>query len=111
MTPQAHQEFGTQPTVVVVIQPEQQPGLTLPKPYFVDAEGMIGRQDYWKGAPTRLIGFQRDLAVMTVDLEHGLFFDHPDAAIGLYPVFEDARGNMSTLQAPIASTRRHTPGA
>ncbi|WP_165977648.1 hypothetical protein [Nonomuraea diastatica] len=46
------------------IQQEEQADRWLPKPYFVDESGAIGRQDVWKGNPTQVIGFQSDLDIM-----------------------------------------------
>ena len=91
---------------VYVIQP--QGNNPRPYPFFVHPDGTIGRQDFWRGSPFRLEGFQADIRVNTVALFLGEFYANPDRAIGLYPVFSNAGGDMWTLTNPISEVRKET---
>lgn len=86
----------------VTIQPKQT-GDVLPKPYHVSQDGSIGRQEFWKGNPAQLAGFQRRVNVHEVDLLHEDFWLDPQSAVGMYPVFICADGSMFNLTNPIAT--------
>lgn len=74
---------------------------THPYLYWIDSEtGLVGRQEFWKGAPLRLIGFAEahepyDIAVLFVD-----FVQQPDLVAGMHPVFEHADGRWYTYDLP-----------
>jgi hypothetical protein len=95
------------PSTTFVIQPAGDN--PQPYPYYIEPGGAVGRQDVWNGNPERLVGFQRDLREMQVDLELDAFYDNPQQAVGMYAVFEDSNDEMWTLQAPIASVRPTAP--
>lgn len=83
----------------------------LPYPYHIGTVGEVLRQDVWKGAPLRLVGFQRDLDVQEVTIFE--FHWVPvmlsgattarDEVIGMYPVFLRADGSMYTDTRPVVS--------
>lgn len=81
---------------VLVIQPEQTGG-ALPYPWFIAEDGMVGRQDFWRGAPAQLIGFVH-LPDTTgeVDLEFDEFWADGDEAVDMFPVFAHADGTFNT---------------
>lgn len=94
--------------VTLTLNFAEMPSGKLPYPYHVLPDGQIGRQDVWKGDPARLAGFQRDLGVNnlfinTVDLALADFLADPDQAVGMYPVFIDADGDMGTYTLPVDS--------
>lgn len=68
---------------------EYDPKLPLPYPYHIDDEGNVQRQDFWKGSPARLLGFQHG-GVQRISLTfRDWMAGDADAAIGLCPVFID----------------------
>lgn len=90
----------------LVIQPAQAGGM-LPYPYYIAADGSVGRQDFWRGAPTQLVGFVADPTTTgEVDVEFDQFWADGDEAVGLYPVFAHADGTFNTYgHRRIASVR------
>lgn len=77
----------------------------LPYPYHVDAEtGLVGRQEFWKGAPFRVLGFQREATRQQVDLWWIDVPADPDQVVGMYPVLLDTssgEGEIYNLTVPI----------
>lgn len=93
---------------VISIQPAQGDNHKRPKPYFINPDGTVRRQDYWKGNPSQLAGFQDDLDIMEVDvLTADWQADDPQAVIGMYPVFINADGSMDTLKARVETVTLH----
>ena len=91
----------------ISIQPANTPAgeydvsLPLPYPFHVDPEtGDVGRQDFWKGDPARLLGFQRG-NIQRVDLTVKAWAADPQQAVGMCPVFLRADGSMFNLTNPI----------
>lgn len=74
----------------------------LPYPFFVDEEGMVGRQDVFKGTVYQVIGFAKDLAVHKIDLEWEEAMQDPSLAVGAYLVTSDEEGNWSTHQTAVS---------
>lgn len=81
---------------IITIQPAQttsataeyDPHKSLPYPYHIEPGGVVGRQDFWRGSPSRLMGFQRGTecrVVLTIDE----FEKQPERAVGFCPVFID----------------------
>lgn len=65
----------------------------LPYPFVVQPDGSIDGQDFWKGEPERLLGFQTgDEQAITMWWRQARIY--PDRAIGLRPVFIDRDGTM-----------------
>jgi hypothetical protein len=75
----------------------------LPYPFFVDASGAVGRQDFWNGIVHRVIGFQRNIAVDAVDLGWAEAYEDPSSAIGMYVITSDHSGNWSTHLTAVKS--------
>lgn len=92
-------------TVVIEIQPQEQNNHFLPYPFFIDEEGMVGRQDFWKGKPKRLLGFNDTPFAGDITLHKKAFFENPKLAIGKYPVMKNKNGGWVTHQTPIESVR------
>jgi hypothetical protein len=64
-----------------------------PYPFFVDAMGLVGNQDFWQGSVVRVAGFQKDLAVQQIDLRWKDAMKDPGKAVGMYLVTVDSKGN------------------
>jgi hypothetical protein len=92
-----------QPSSVVDQITEDGTELTrLPYPYHVTEDGDVMGQDFWRGEPEGVIGFQRDAAVQKVDLWWDDAVADPQQVVGLYPVLRE-HGNLSTLLIAIES--------
>lgn len=74
----------------------------LPYPFYVDEDGKVDQQDFWKGDPARVIGFQRDLAVQHIDLWWKDAAQDPQKTVGMYLVTSDAQGEWGTHQTAIS---------
>lgn len=94
---------------IIQIQPGQ-PGegmaynVNKPKPYpfHIDPKtGNVGRQDFWKGDPLRLLGFQDTAEVQRVTMFLEAFVADPPAAIGKFPVFIKKGGGIYSSIEPI----------
>lgn len=98
---------------VITIQPANSADGTydvhepLPYPYHVDAAtGDVGRQDFWKGVPFRVLGFQKDVDVQQVDLWWEEAAADPDQIVGMFAVMLDTseeEPHMYNLTRPISS--------
>lgn len=77
--------------------------LPLPYPYHIDDDGNVGRQDFWRGEPKSLIGFQAERDRHEVDLFFHDFWDDPEKAVGMFPVFVDAGGTFWNHLWPVTS--------
>lgn len=78
----------------------------LPYPYQIDADGSVLRQDFWRGEPARLLGFQQDADVQQVDLLAEDWLATEDSApAGWHPVFMDADGGMWNHAYPVEVTK------
>lgn len=65
----------------------------LPYPFHVDADtGDVGRQDFWRGDPARVVGFQKDLAVQRIDLWWRDAVKNPEQVVGMYVVTAGTSG-------------------
>ncbi|MCF6467379.1 hypothetical protein FAF44_02980 [Nonomuraea sp. MG754425] len=91
------------------IQQEVLANHELPKPFFADESGAIGRQDVWKGNPAQVIGFQYDPDLPEIDLLWDDAIQDPDQASGMYLVTADADGNFSTHTILVESLTVVTP--
>jgi hypothetical protein len=78
-------------------------GRKLPYPFYITEAGYVEGQDFWRGDPIRVVGFQRDLARMEIDLWWSDAVREPHSAIGMYLVTTDAKGGMGVHQTAIAS--------
>lgn len=74
-----------------------------PYPFHVTEGGHIGRQDFWKGRPQMLVGFQDLIDVLKVDLPWAEFWRYPQTAVGKYAVTADTDGTMNTCLVAIES--------
>ena len=71
----------------------------LPYPHHIDAAGDVGGQEFWRGNPSRLLGF--------VTNQDDFDIQHVEDPTGLYPVFV-AHGEFYTWDAPVSRWSSHT---
>lgn len=100
--------MASQSVRVVTIQQEQRTDGVLPYPFHVDEFGFVGRQDFWRGDPIRLVGFVEDSDSFDVALDVEDFLVDPDAAVGMHPVLADRNGDFATYSGPVVSVTEHT---
>lgn len=97
--------------MIITIQPEQvrdgvasdgTPLYRLPYPFHIDAgSGEVQRQDFWRGDPEKIIGFQVDADRQQVDLWWDDVAVDPLKAVGKFPVFTSRRGGIWTYRVAI----------
>lgn len=75
----------------------------LPYPFHVDENGNVLRQDFWRGDPAAVIGFQDRVDVQRVNLWWKQVVADPQRAVGKYAVTVDSDGGMATRVVAIAS--------
>jgi len=88
---------------IIKIQPKERADGTLPYPFFIDEKGLVGRQDFWKGEPFELIGFDTSPSRHKGEIDFKQFWEKPELAIGLYPIFSHKNGEWITYSDPISS--------
>lgn len=88
-----------------MIQPSALADLTVPYPYYITENGDVDRQDFWKGDPSALVGFQNDINVQQVDLLREDWWNNPHDAIGRHPVFVDDKGHLWAHKQAISEVR------
>ncbi len=79
------------------IQPQELSDGMLPYPFYVDEKGLVGRQDFWRGKPHRVLGFCAKPVAGEIDLEFSDFLNSPQIAVGMYIVVSDKEDNWSTM--------------
>jgi hypothetical protein len=77
----------------------------LPYPYYVHVDGTIGRQDFWRGDPIRVVGFVADSARQEVDLWWTEAEKDPHQALGMYLITADAEEIWSTHETAISTVK------
>lgn len=95
-------------TRIVTIQPAMAPDLRKPYPWHIAAEGKAAggvlRQDFWRGEPAQLVGFQERNDAQRVALHtRDWLAGDLQQAVGMYPVFMDADGGMWHDEVAIAT--------
>jgi hypothetical protein len=68
----------------------------LPFPFYADSDGMVQRQDFWRGKVFKVIGFVGDLARQDIDLTWSEATARPDEVPGKYLVTSDTWDTWST---------------
>lgn len=89
---------------------EYNPRIAVPYPYHIEPDGAVQRQDFWRGDPKVLLGFQRDRNRQVVAITTREWFEGPAAAVvGMYPVFADSEGGMFSMKLPVKSVSAWPP--
>lgn len=88
------------------LQPRELDDMTLPYPYFIDENALVGRQDFWKGHPYKLLGFNSTANAGDIDVIKFLSGEKIETkdikkGVGNYAVFSDASDKWFTLETPI----------
>jgi hypothetical protein len=91
----------------ITIQPIGK-GLQLPYPYHIDSIGMVGRQEFWKGEPLKLVGFSDVPINGEIHLMFTDFWSDPEKAVGRFPVFMHKNGDWFTYTSPITNIRKNS---
>lgn len=74
----------------------------LPYPYFVAEDGSVDGQDFWRGEPDAVVGFQDDVDVQRLDLSWADAWQDPQRAVGKFPVLVE-HGHFTTLRIAVDS--------
>lgn len=77
------------------------PKLPLPYPFHIEDDGSVARQDFWRGDPAKLVGFQRGNVQRVVLTVEDWIAGDADAAVGLKPVFVDSDGDLWNDDRPV----------
>jgi len=85
------------------LQPKERSNGVLPYPYFIKSDALVGRQDFWKGKPFKLLGFSKIPEPGDIDLMFSDFKKNTSKAIGMYPVFANEDSNWVTYSERIES--------
>lgn len=91
----------------ITIQPAEQEDSTLPYPFHIQPDGKVGRQDFWRGKPLKLIGFNPKLQTgpMKGTVIFEKFWENPKLAIGKFPIMQHKNKKYYTYGIPIKSLR------
>jgi hypothetical protein len=73
----------------------------VPYPFHIAADGSVLRQDFWKGDPASLLGFQAT-EEHHIDLWREEWIHDPQAAVGMFPVFVTDKGQMYSYTLAVA---------
>lgn len=92
--------------VVDCITPDGRELTRLPYPFHVHEDGTVARQDFWRGDPAAVVGFQNRADVQHVDLWWADVVTDPRRAVGKYMVSSGPNGLVTHLVA-IESVRVH----
>lgn len=76
-------------------------GTQLPYPIHADNKGGVEFQDIHAGTITRVIGFQKDLAKHTIDLDWAEAQKNPSQVVGMYLVTSDSKGDWGVHQTAV----------
>jgi hypothetical protein len=75
-----------------------------PYPFVVAPNGGVEGQEFWRGDPKGVVGFQRAADVQHVDLWWDDYAaGDPQDAVGMFPVMTRARGSLYTFTIAIES--------
>lgn len=101
--------FTLQPAPIVDgIAPDGSEMTRLPYPFHCDEDGAVDRQDFWRGDPLRVLGFQKRLDVQRVDLHWADFVKgDPQRAVNMYAVTQDYKGGIASQTVAIAQVDVH----
>ena len=87
--------------LIARLQPEEMKNHTLPYPYFISEDGLVGYKALWQGTPQILIGFSDKPKAGEVNLSFEEFKQDMKFAKGKYPVFKNSNNSMMTDLTPI----------
>ncbi len=71
----------------ITIQPLEGANFQRPYPYHIKPNGLVERQDFWKGNPYRLLGFSLRPVAGSIDITRKEFFEKPESILSMFPVF------------------------
>lgn len=84
-------------------------GKKLPYPFHVNEDGTVESQDFWRGDPAAVIGFQNVADVQKVDLWWADAVANPMEITGKFPVMVTDKGKIYTYTLAIESISVREP--
>lgn len=88
--------------MLIQIQPSMHPDFFTPYPFVIAEDGDVEGQDFWKGDPAVLVGFQDRFDVKLINLFPEDWWAEPQRAVNKYPVFTRADSTIYVSQVAIA---------
>lgn len=73
----------------------------LPCPFHIEDDGSVARQDFWRGEPLRLLGFQEKPDVPHIHVRAEDWLKNDTDVRGHFPVFLDADGSIWSHRYPV----------
>jgi hypothetical protein len=80
-------------------------GERVPYPFAVKENGEVDGQDFWRGDPAAVLGFQNDEEVQRIDVWWSDVVSDPELAVGKFPVMIEESGNIYTYTVKIESVQ------
>jgi hypothetical protein len=77
----------------------------LPYPFAVREDGEVDGQDFWRGDPAAVLGFQNDEEVQQINVWWSDVVADPELAVGKFPVMREENGNIYTYTVAIESVQ------
>lgn len=82
--------------------------LPIPYPFHcVPETGEVTRQDFWRGSPTGIAGFQNEIEAQQIDLTWEEAVADPDRMIGMFPILLDSTDGIATWTTPVTRYTIH----
>jgi hypothetical protein len=78
-------------------------GEQLPYPFAVKDNGDVDGQDFWRGDPAAVLGFQDDEEVQRINLWWEDAKKDPQSIVGKFPVMRTDKGKIYTYTVKIES--------
>lgn len=84
------------------VSAEYDPMISVPYPFHIEPDGSVARQDFWRGDPQMLLGFQETADRQRVVLLTAAWLAGDlQKAVGMWPVFSTSNGGMWAHRHPV----------
>jgi hypothetical protein len=77
----------------------------LPYPFAVREDGSVDGQDFWRGDPAAVLGFQNDEEAQQINVWWSDVVADPELAVGRFPVMREDNGTIYTYAVKIESVQ------
>jgi hypothetical protein len=74
-----------------------------PYPFLVTEDGFVLDQDFWRGDPERIVGFQNDEEIQRIDVWWSDVVKDPELAVGKFPVMVEKGQGLYTYTVAVES--------
>jgi hypothetical protein len=81
------------------------PMMKLPYTFAVKEDGSVDDQEFWRGDPAAVLGFQNDEEIQKIDVWWSDVVADPELAVGKFPVMREEGGNIYTYAVKIESVQ------